>query len=191
MRDLIMCAVEGCARAKSRRGWCDAHYRRWLRHGDPLGGGVNRSPDPEETFAMRVERRGDCLVWTGGLNDGGYGRLRVRGVLVRAHRYAWERERGPIPEGLHVDHVCHNRACVEVAHLRLATHAQNEANRSGATASNKSTGIRNVYISGNRYEVRVVRGDLVHRKSFETLEEAVEDAHAARARLFGEFSGRA
>lgn len=37
------CSIEGCARAKLARGWCRAHYNRWKRHGDPLGGAAERS----------------------------------------------------------------------------------------------------------------------------------------------------
>ncbi len=29
------CSVAGCTSPASRRGWCDKHYRRWQRHGDP------------------------------------------------------------------------------------------------------------------------------------------------------------
>lgn len=32
------CSVEGCERAAKKREWCNAHYRRWLRHGDPAAG---------------------------------------------------------------------------------------------------------------------------------------------------------
>jgi len=33
------CSVEGCEnRGDIRKGLCNAHYRRWKRHGDPLGG---------------------------------------------------------------------------------------------------------------------------------------------------------
>ena len=37
------CSIEGCERAKLARGWCRAHYNRWKRHGDPLGGAAERS----------------------------------------------------------------------------------------------------------------------------------------------------
>lgn len=30
------CSVEGCERVLDSRGWCDYHYRHWLKHGDPL-----------------------------------------------------------------------------------------------------------------------------------------------------------
>jgi hypothetical protein len=41
------------------------------------------------------------------------------------HRVAWEAEHGPIPEGLTIDHLCRNRRCVNVAHLRLLSNVEN------------------------------------------------------------------
>jgi len=35
---VIQCAVEHCSAPVSCKGWCRAHYRRWQRWGDPLGG---------------------------------------------------------------------------------------------------------------------------------------------------------
>lgn len=189
MSDAI-CSIDGCTNRAEKRGWCPKHYRRWHRHGDPLGGGVPRFRDPEDTFLARVEKGPSCHLWTGALNDQGYGRLRVDGDLVRAHRYAWERANGPIPDGLYVDHICHNRACVNADHLRLATHSQNESNRSGATSRSR-LGIRNVIRDGNGYTVSVTRGSTKHWAHFLSLDDAVRDAEQARARLFGEFSGGA
>lgn len=183
-----ICSIDGCTNRAEKRGWCAKHYRRWHRHGDPLGGGVPRFRDPETTFLARIKEGPSCHTWIGALNDQGYGRMRVDGALVRAHRYAWERVNGPIPDGLYVDHTCHNRACVNVDHLRLATHSQNESNRSGATSRSR-LGIRNVIRDGNGYTVSVTRGDTKHRAYFHSLEDAVRDAQQARARLFGEFAG--
>lgn len=39
------CVVEGCGRPVKTRGWCEAHYERWRRHGDPLAAGPVRVPD--------------------------------------------------------------------------------------------------------------------------------------------------
>lgn len=33
-----MCSIEGCGRPVRQRGWCNRHYLRWQRHGDPLAG---------------------------------------------------------------------------------------------------------------------------------------------------------
>lgn len=33
-----VCDVSGCGRKHSARGYCNIHYQRLLKHGDPLGG---------------------------------------------------------------------------------------------------------------------------------------------------------
>ena len=35
-RVAAICSVEECERSSVARGWCDPHYRRWLKHGDPV-----------------------------------------------------------------------------------------------------------------------------------------------------------
>lgn len=65
-----------------------------------------------------------CLLWTGCVNKDGYGRFRpgLRHTrLEYAHRYAWKEAYGDIPSGYTVDHMCKNRACVNLQHLRLVT----------------------------------------------------------------------
>lgn len=39
-----VCKVEGCDGPVRLRGWCNKHYLRWSRHGDPLGGGMAKAP---------------------------------------------------------------------------------------------------------------------------------------------------
>lgn len=48
------------------------------------------------------------------------------------HRIAWEATHGPIPDELTIDHVCRNRRCINVAHLRLLTRAENAADNGHA-----------------------------------------------------------
>jgi hypothetical protein len=55
----------------------------------------------------------------------GYHQVRLKGKRWRAHRWAWELINGPIPEGLVVDHICRNRACVAIDHLRVMTQQEN------------------------------------------------------------------
>src|SRR5699024_10393506 len=112
------------------RGWCRSHYRRWQRHGDPLV--TLTYATPEEAFLARTEPLlwSSCIVWTGATDSSGYGQLWSGGRIVPAHRFAWEREHGPIPAGTFIDHMCFERACCNVDHLRLATPQENQQNRS-------------------------------------------------------------
>lgn len=68
----------------------------------------------------------DCLPWPPErVGARGYGYLYADGKTWAAHRYAWTVERGPIPAGMTVDHLCRNRACVNVEHMELVTRAEN------------------------------------------------------------------
>jgi len=55
----------------------------------------------------------------------GYHQVRLKGKRWRAHRWAWELINGPIPEGMVIDHMCSNRACVAIDHLRVVTQREN------------------------------------------------------------------
>lgn len=82
--------------------------------------------DVQARFWAKVDR-GDpdeCWEWTAGRNQCGYG-LFWFGRTVGAHRVAYMIERGTIPEGLTVDHLCRNRACQNAAHMEVVTHREN------------------------------------------------------------------
>jgi hypothetical protein len=69
---------------------------------------------------------GPCWVWTASRTPAGYGQIANNDrVLVTAHRWAWEQENGPVPDGLELDHLCRNRACVRTSHLEAVTGAVN------------------------------------------------------------------
>ena len=223
------CSIEGCQKKRRTRGFCDTHYARWLKHGDPMVGARPEYPPtctlegcdrkyygnglcalhyrrvrdtgsteitdprysaPKEFFDSRINVDGDCVVWSGTINPNGYGYMGISGKRVRVHRYAWELANGPVPDGMMIDHICHNRACVKVEHLRLADRVENGRNREGANARS-STGVRNVHRRHNG-TFRVIFGidnKNVYFGTYPTLDEAARVADEKRAELFGEFAG--
>ena len=91
-----------------------------------------------ERFWSRVDKSGDCWLWTAGLDPSGYGRLRVDGLPRLVHRVSYVIARGPIPTGLTVDHLCFVRTCVNPDHLEAVTSEVNyrRAVESGRLARN-------------------------------------------------------
>lgn len=60
-----------------------------------------------------------------GATFNGYGKVNLGGKTHRAHRAIYEREVGPVEDGLQLDHLCRNRACVNPAHLEPVTRTTN------------------------------------------------------------------
>jgi hypothetical protein len=85
---------------------------------------------PDERFWAKVEKTSTCWNWTGGTVKGGYGWFHDGDKNVQAHRYSWERKKGPIPNGLWVLHKCDNTRCVRPGHLYLGTGKHNADDRS-------------------------------------------------------------
>ena len=60
-----------------------------------------------------------CWVWTGPLNNSGYGSVYYNGHVWLVHRLSHDVLVGPIPPGLTVDHLCKVRTCVNTDHMEL------------------------------------------------------------------------
>lgn len=77
----------------------------------------------------KVEQAGGCIVSTYSTGSHGYSQIgwhdAGRRTMALGHRVAWEAANGPIPEGMTIDHVCRNRRCINVDHLRLLTNVEN------------------------------------------------------------------
>jgi|SRR5690625_2387477 len=181
------CSISGCDSKATRRGWCNKHYERWRVHGNPEKSLYNIPI--EDRFLNHLNYDGDCILWVGSRIKQGYGVLWTGEKHIMAHRYAWEREHGEIPEGMLVDHKDHcSKACVNTKHLRLATKRQNNHNRSGPNKNN-TTGHRNVVVNKGRLEVRI-SGTYYATFNLEDIEEAVKFEEMKRKELFGEYAGR-
>lgn len=68
------------------------------------------------------EPNSGCLLWLGRLSDQGYSRTSAGNA---AHRLAYEKTIGPIPDGHESDHLCRVRCCIEPRHLEPVTHLEN------------------------------------------------------------------
>lgn len=75
--------------------------------------------------AYRVNDETGCWEWIKGSNGNGYGALWNGKRAIYPHRYFYELVNGPIPEGLEIDHLCRNHACVNPDHLEAVTRTTN------------------------------------------------------------------
>lgn len=120
------------------------------------------SADPkaiaEGRFWSRVHRRGpeECWPWAGKLYEG-YGSISLAGKTMRAHRLSAILAGLDVQPGLHVDHTCRNRACVNPAHLRVVSPRINTLENSAAiTAINakKTHCVRGHPLSGDNLRMK-------------------------------------
>ena len=131
-----------------------------------------------------------CHAWTGSKRRG-YGEVRLNGRKHPAHRLFWIGANGPIPDGMNVDHICWNKSCVNVEHLRLATPSQNNAYLRGAKRDNTS-GHRNVYWDESKRRWRTVvdkDGKRYRFGQYTDVADAARAAEAGRVALHGAFAG--
>lgn len=119
----------------------------------------------------------------GSIDTDGYIRTTIQGVKYRVHRIIWEMLKGKIPEGMEIDHIDGNKGNNRIENLRLATPAQNTANRESYGKYPKG-----VKAQGDKFQARIgYAGKRYHLGTFNTIEEAKAAYDAKAFEFHGEF----
>lgn len=126
------CSVVGCHKQAKTRSWCGTHYARWRKHGSPhvvlVDSGSwrpKRATVVERLMDQTIKSPSGCWLWTGTLNHQGYGVVSYEGRSRSTHRAGYTQLKGPIPEGLTLDHLCRVRHCWNPDHLEPVTMREN------------------------------------------------------------------
>lgn len=120
---------------RPKQGYVKGQPKKWITGHNPK----QPARPLEERLAEYIpERPGDgCWVWQGcRITPHGYGCLHYKGRQRAAHRVSYEHFVGPIPEGLELDHLCRNPACVNPTHLEPVTHRENVVRGVGFSGTN-------------------------------------------------------
>lgn len=119
------CAVEGCSRSPESDALCHSHFE-YRRRTGRLPSKPILDTDDQRFMAKVKQLPSGHWIWTGARNgDGRYGIGTVAGHQHNAHRCAWLLFRGPIPDGLVVEHLCRRTLCVNPDHLQVTTQQTN------------------------------------------------------------------
>lgn len=119
-----------CDMAAISHGLCSNHYGQHVRKH-----GKFPRQTPQERFWAKVDKNGPvpeykpelgpCWIWQGAPKREGYGEFHFEGRKQYAHRLSYQWSVRPIPDGLHIDHLCRVRICVNPAHLEPVTTLEN------------------------------------------------------------------
>ena len=105
------------------------------KHGHGQASGYRGSE--AKRFVKRIKVVGTCWLWIGRINEKGYGYFvtQLPCKNVRAHKWAWQKINGLVPDGFELDHLCRNRRCVRPSHCEPVTHSENMARGKWAMAT--------------------------------------------------------
>lgn len=100
----------------------------------------------------------ECWEWQGVKNELSYGIFCTNKLKIRAHRYAWELFRQPIPSGLFLCHHCDNPACINPDHMFVGTQADNvkDMEKKGRRRNKPQPGEKNYFAKLNEEQVRTI-----------------------------------
>lgn len=158
------CTIDGCGQPAVGRGFCNKHYLRFMKHGDPEGvEGTAPGEAQAHLVGIVLNYEGDdCLTWPYCRNGDGYGIISYGEATRLVSRIVCEHVHGAPPSPFHeAAHSCGNGhlGCCAKAHLRWATRKENQADRSGhGTAPRGENCGKAVLTEQQVREIRALRG---------------------------------
>lgn len=115
--------------------------------------------DQTARMLSRIVRQEGCWKWNGAHTGAAYAAFCVSGRTLGAHRVVYEYYVAPIPAGLHLDHLCRNRWCVNPTHLEPVTSGENtrrsplmgKQQRGHRPGGNNGNGLKQECVRGHRF----------------------------------------
>lgn len=126
---------------------------------------MNKSMRDRFFTHIDMKSQEDCWNWKASLNHKGYGQFKVNGVVLGAHRVAYELEHGTIPKGLQILHKCDNRKCVNPNHLYAGTAGDNITDREKRNPVDRAIcGVTHTkFTAAEIQEIRKLKGTMTQR----------------------------
>lgn len=118
---LFYFSIESPSAATNSLG-CDQHWSADMKNDTLI---VELSASQISKFWTNVAISEGCWKWQSRLSTGGYGRFRVNGKELAAHRIAFFAAGNDLVDGFVIDHLCRNRSCVNPEHLESVTQQEN------------------------------------------------------------------
>lgn len=119
----------------SRRGQIKGAALRFINHHN-----VKLRINTIEHILMNLEpvTESGCLIWNGSIRSDGYCQVKWKQKMRFIHLIIYEHFKGPIPDGLEVDHICRVRCCANESHLEAVTPSENSIRRDAVRANCKN-----------------------------------------------------